>query len=197
MSEEASESISTTVAGIKDGDERAAEKVFSRYFESLVRKARRRLGNGMERAGDAEDIALEALRQFFAQARRNGFPRLKNNDDIRTLLLVLVDRRAVDFRRAAQRRSANEVGESVLQGPSNDPTPFDPEDFRPPADYVLSFGLEVRELLAEIGDPTLANIAIMKLEGWTNADIARSVNLTERSIERKLDRIRRRLTAHS
>lgn len=187
------DSISTTVAGLMKGEEEAVEKVFARYFDALVRKAKRRLGQGMERAGDAEDIALEALRQFFAKARQNGFAKLRKNDDIRTLLLVLVDRRTLDFKRSAQRRRRVEVGESVVANRGDDPAPFDLEDFRPPKDFVVSFGCEVQELLGSIGDRGLAEIAVMRLEGWTNAEIARSLNLSERSVERKLERIRTRL----
>jgi DNA-directed RNA polymerase specialized sigma24 family protein len=54
---------------------------------------------------------------------------------------------------------------------------------------ALSEALE-RRLRAQ-GDPVLRQIAVRKLEGYTNREIARELDdCTERTIERKLERIR-------
>ena len=61
-----------------------------------------------------------------------------------------------------------------------------------PAD-AAAFNDELERRLRALGDPVLRRIALCKLEGYTNKEIARELdNCTERTIERKLVRIRTR-----
>jgi DNA-directed RNA polymerase specialized sigma24 family protein len=52
--------------------------------------------------------------------------------------------------------------------------------------------LEVEEFLQHLHDPILRRIATLKLESYTNVQIAELLKLNERTIERKLVAIRRR-----
>ncbi len=66
---------------------------------------------------------------------------------------------------------------------ASEPTPDDAA--------ALNEALENR--LRALGDPVLRQIALRKLEGYTNKEIARELDdCTERTIERKLERIRAR-----
>ena len=53
---------------------------------------------------------------------------------------------------------------------------------------VLNEALEER--LGALDDPRMRSLALQKLEGWTNAEIALSIGRTERAVERKLKLIR-------
>jgi DNA-directed RNA polymerase specialized sigma24 family protein len=57
----------------------------------------------------------------------------------------------------------------------------------------LTEALERR--LQALDDPELRQIALRKLEGWTNREIAAQDGRTERTVERKLERIRARWVA--
>jgi DNA-directed RNA polymerase specialized sigma24 family protein len=50
---------------------------------------------------------------------------------------------------------------------------------------------ECCRLLGRLGDKTLRSVAIWKMEGYTNAEIARKLGCVEQTVERKLQRIRR------
>jgi DNA-directed RNA polymerase specialized sigma24 family protein len=52
-----------------------------------------------------------------------------------------------------------------------------------------------RHLLEILRDPVLRRIAVWKLEGYTNKEIARRLEVDETTVERKLGRIRRRWTS--
>ena len=54
---------------------------------------------------------------------------------------------------------------------------------------MLNEALE-RRLGARSGDPQLRQIALWRLEGYTNREIADRLDCTERSVERRLERIR-------
>ena len=47
-----------------------------------------------------------------------------------------------------------------------------------------------RRLLGRLGDDALRSVALWKLEGYTNAEIAARLDCTVRTVERKLERIR-------
>ncbi len=49
---------------------------------------------------------------------------------------------------------------------------------------------EGQRLLAALEDDKLTQVALWKLEGFTNDEIAGKLGLTTRSVERKLQRIR-------
>ena len=49
---------------------------------------------------------------------------------------------------------------------------------------------ECRRLLDRLGDETLRSVALWKMEGYTNAEIAAKLDCVETTVERKLRRIR-------
>jgi RNA polymerase sigma factor (sigma-70 family) len=59
---------------------------------------------------------------------------------------------------------------------------------------VLNEALERR--LEALADPELRKIALLRLEGYTNREIADRFDCTERSIERRMERIRNKWTLY-
>jgi DNA-directed RNA polymerase specialized sigma24 family protein len=53
---------------------------------------------------------------------------------------------------------------------------------------VLNEALELR--LEALADPELRQIALWRLEGYTNREIADRLDITKRSVERRTERIR-------
>ena len=53
---------------------------------------------------------------------------------------------------------------------------------------VLNEALEKR--LATLANPELRKVALLRLEGYTNREIATQLDCTERSVERRMERIR-------
>ena len=49
---------------------------------------------------------------------------------------------------------------------------------------------ECDRLLDRLSDETLRNVALWRLEGFSNDEIAGKLDMTTRSVERKLNRIR-------
>ena len=64
------QSVTCWIEDLKTGRETAAQQVWDRYFERLVRHAQRRLGSAPRRIADEEDVALSA----FDAARPSGPP---------------------------------------------------------------------------------------------------------------------------
>jgi RNA polymerase sigma factor (sigma-70 family) len=196
----------TSIADLLDrvaaGDDRAVNSLWDRYFPDLVRVAEARLRQSprARRAEDGEDVALSALDSFVRAVKRKKFPELADRDGLWRLLFRMTVRKSVDRvrREGAQVRGGDRlVGESALhagvgagdtsvtgglaRAPADDPLP----------DLAAMMDEECRRLLAALADDEARRIVQLRLEGFTNDEIAASLGCAKRTIERRLDLIRK------
>lgn len=181
---------------LRQGDPAAAQALWERYFAQLVRLARNRLSGLRRGARDEEDVALSAFSSFCLAAERGRFPQLADRDGLWRLLVALTERKAVDLIRAetrAKRGGGHVLGESGLvagaegpgeggldQAPGREPTP----------EFVALMAEECQRRLAQLGDETLRTVALLRLEGYSNQEVAERLSCTTRTVERKLELIR-------
>jgi RNA polymerase sigma factor (sigma-70 family) len=150
------------------------------YFERLVQLARRRLQNLPGMADYEEDLALRSFYSVYRRVRDPERPlRLTGRDDLWRLLAARTISRAIDLIR--RRRPGEVPGEYNLeQLLTREPTP---EEAAATAD-------ECRRLLELLEEPELRQVALWKVEGYTNEEIAARLDCVPRTVERKLRRIR-------
>jgi RNA polymerase sigma factor (sigma-70 family) len=156
----------------------------------MVGLARRHLGGRPRGAADEEDVALSAFDSFVKAAGAGRFPRLDDRSDLWQVLFLITARKAADLREAEgrQKRGGGRVVQSLAAGDGSTIVPVvsaDPD----PAEAAL-LGEQMQTLLAALTDPTLRQIALWKLEGYTNQEIAQRLGRSEPTVERKLRRIR-------
>lgn len=179
-------SVTQWIRDVKDGDPEAAQQLWDRYFHRLVGLASRKLTKVPKQESDEEDVAIHALGSFFEQARNGRFPRLRDRDDLWSLLASIVEHKAlkVRSRHGALKRGGDKtrIDMDLCAELAADPN-FATLD-------MLS--LEIRELLNKLDDDRLRRIVLMILHGFTNAEIALALDTSERTIERKRLIIRRR-----
>lgn len=185
-------SVTRLLPGVQAGDEQAIEELWKRYFHRLVALGRDRLGRRLRRFADGEDVALSAFASFCQRAREAGFPNVKDRDDLWKLLAVITLRKAFDLASSqlTQKRGAGLlVGESALEraAAAGQPAGLDAFLSREPTPEFLAETLEQCErLLAALSHPTLRKVAIWKLEGYSNEEIALELACSTRTVERKL-----------
>jgi DNA-directed RNA polymerase specialized sigma24 family protein len=168
---------------LKAGDrDEAVARLWGAYFGRLVGLARRHLGS-RPRVADGEDVALSAFDSFVRAAQAGRFPRLTDRDDLWQVLLMLTARKAADAVEAEarlKRGGGRVVSATADLVPAADP---DPAEAAAVAD-------ELDRLVGVLGDDLLRRIAVFKLEGYTNDEIADRIGRSVPTIERKLRRIR-------
>ena len=54
--------VTCWVRALAKDDQTAAQRIWERYYETLVRLARKKLGDSDRRVSDEEDVALSAIR---------------------------------------------------------------------------------------------------------------------------------------
>jgi DNA-directed RNA polymerase specialized sigma24 family protein len=181
-------SITLLISKLKQGDRAAAEGLWRAYFERLVALARSRL-RVVTRLADEEDVALSAFDSFYRGVERGRFPVLEDRDDLWQVLFVLTVRKAINLVKFEGRRSRGGgrlLSLSDLEGLSVDDV-IGPE---PSPQLAAQMVDECRRLLGRLGDDTLRSVALWKMEGQTNREIAASLGCIEQTVERKLRRIR-------
>jgi DNA-directed RNA polymerase specialized sigma24 family protein len=180
----AEHSVSHWLALLKEGDSLAAQNLWERYFRRLVGLARLKLQGTPRRAADEEDVALSAFASFCDGAEQGRFPRLDDRDDLWRLLVVLTARKASHHLRGAARikRGGGVVPEDVVleEVVGREPSP----------DFAACVADECRHLLGRLADDDLEQVAVAKMEGYSNAEIAQRFGCAQRTITRKLQLIR-------
>jgi DNA-directed RNA polymerase specialized sigma24 family protein len=186
-------SVTALLERLKDGDHEAVRLLWHRYYPRLVALARTKLHATPRRVADEEDAALSAFDSFCRRAEQGQFPDLKDRDGLWALLVVLTARKAADLVRHHQRdkRGGGQVrGDSALPPAAG----FDQmADDGPTPEEAALLAEEVETLLARLTDPALRQVAVWKLEGFTNAEIAGRQGCSEPTVERRLAIIRRLL----
>jgi RNA polymerase sigma factor (sigma-70 family) len=195
----ASDEITRWIDGLADGDDLAAQMIWEKYFDRLVRYARRKLEKMPRRAVDEEDVALSAMHSFCDGMARGKFESVHDRDDLWKLLLTITARKAVAQMRRhhTRKRGGGSVrGESVFVRADN----ADGREIgigevlgdAPTPELAAMVAENCDEMLNRLEDERLREIALKKLEGYTNDEIAEQLGCVRRSVERKLERIRSR-----
>jgi len=177
------------------GDQQAAQAIFERYFDRLVFLARRHLEGLPRRAADEEDVALSAMDSFCRGVGDGRYPQLHDRHDLWRLLVTLTVHKSVDQARAvrARKRGAGRVrGESAfVSDDSSSRVGIEQVMGREPTPAFAAMVAEnCTALLEALGDETLKKVALCKMEGYSNEEIASKLGYTTRTVERKLSRIR-------
>ena len=169
---------------LKSGDPAAAGPLWDRYFPVLVDLARARLRAFPRRVADEEDVALSAFDSFCRDAAAGRLPRLNDRDDLWRVLLLITGQKAIDLvrRETAARRGAKPGPEAIdldtVAGA--EPTP----------EFAALVADEFRRLLDKLPDADLKSLAVWKMEGYTNEEIAARWGCVLRTVERRLKVIR-------
>ena len=190
-------SVTHWLEQLQAGDPAAAHKLWERYFQRLVGLARRKLQGTPRRAADEEDVVLSAFDSFCRAAEAGRFPQLHDRDNLWQVLSALTARKALDLARHEQRqkRGGGRVrDEAALPPPAGsaaeeaalaqilarEPTP----------EMAAQVAEECRRLLTCLGDAELEAVAVWKMEGHTNQEIAAQLGCVPRTVGRMLRLIR-------
>jgi len=190
-----SNSISRWIDLLKDGDRTAAGELWSRYVARLIRVAHARLSRAPKRVADEDDVVNRAFEAFLRGVELGRFSRLEDRHDLWQILVMLTERQATDQIRAeqAQKRGNGKVrGHSIFANEDDLGDGFDRmQDASPSPEFALQASEELRKLLDELDDEALCGIALQKLEGYSNREIAEKIGKSECTVERKLGIIRK------
>jgi len=187
-------SVTGWLERLEIGDDEAATKLWNKYFDRLVHLAHGRLQAKYGKVNDAEDIALSALHSFCRGVENNKFPGLSDRDGLWRLLvsitinkLLHVVRDQKRLKRGGQFHELNQLDSSsdciaaVNHIVSREPSP----------EFALEVAEQYQQMMLSLEDEDLVRLATWKMEGFSNEEIALKLDRSTRTVERKLQLIRK------
>lgn len=193
-------SITLLLSQLRGTDPSALAEIWRRFFPRLAGLARKTL-SGLPRCGaDADDAAQSAFISFWQAVERGREFELADRADLWNLLGVMTVRKA---RRQVRRESSAKRGAGRTLRESDLAGPHDAENRSPAGlDQLLAdmppteFDLCSEELLLALDDD-LRMVVVLRLQGYSTAEIAELLECNQRSVQRRLEAVRQQWEAKS
>jgi len=177
---------------LRDGNSVAAQQLWQTYYHQLVVLARRKLDGRVRLGADEEDVALSAINSFCRAVQAGRYPQIEDPGNLWKLLMKITLHKVFHLlrnehcqKRGGERRQLESMGkadqESVLSqlaGPEPSPQ------------LAAQFAEQYEHLMAKLPNATLTEITVLRMEGYSNSEIAARLGKSERTIERKLNLVR-------
>jgi DNA-directed RNA polymerase specialized sigma24 family protein len=190
-------SVAGLIKGLKAGEPKAAQQLWDRYCERLVGLARRKLRHVSRKMADEEDVALSAFNSLCVGAAKGRFPAVQDHQGLWGLLVFITAQKAADriaYENRKKRGAGQVRGESAFVHKSESRAGIDQLLAQEPGPATLNIWAEEYEhLLADLNDPVLRRIAEMSVQRYTVEEISQTLGLAVRTIQRKLNLIRKAL----
>src|SRR4051794_30097165 len=168
-------SVTRWLTALKGGDAAAAQPLWERYHRRLVALARQKLQAARKRAADEEDVVQSAFHSFFQGVAKGRFPQLNDRDNLWRLLVVITARKALDqlaHEHSKRQGGGTLQGESWISNAEGDSAIDQIVGAEPTPEFAAQVAEEYQRLLELLGDETLRRVAVWKMEGLTNDEIA-------------------------
>jgi DNA-directed RNA polymerase specialized sigma24 family protein len=163
---------------------RLAALVWERYFARLAALAGQKLRRRPGGACDGEDVAVSVFANFFRALARGRYPELRGRDALWRLLQKILEHKVLDRIKHAHRAKRDirtvEDGLRVEDLAGREPTP----------EEAALLAEECQALITRLGDDRLRQIARLRVEGYTDNEVAARLGCSLRAVERKLEWIR-------
>ena len=189
-------SVSRLITNVKKGRDSAAHLLFNRYFPRLMGLARARMNTAACRVVDEEDAVLTAFQSFLRRTSDGQYPDLQGRDELWRLLATITARKAASLvsREKRHKRGGGQVvlSSSLATEDENGMEQAMSELASPDPDpqFVVTMNDSLEHLMSLLKDEELRTIAIAKLNGESNQEIANKTHRSLPTIERRLRLIR-------
>lgn len=186
------ESVTAWIDQLSDGNEQVAEQLWQHISARVREFARQKIDAETRRRYDEDDAANSAFHSL-CRGLANGRMQAENRDALWGLLAVITSRKISAQRRFInrQKRGGGDIrGESGFAEFGDSGINAIEGDQRTP-DVLAEISESCAQLLNALPDETMKTIVLLKFQGAKNGEVASELKCTRRTIERKLERIRR------
>lgn len=177
------------IQAVREGNPQAADVLFDRYVERLIRLVRTKISAKLARRFDAEDVVQSVYRSFFTKLREGRFELSESGDLWRLLAAISINKVLFRARHHNQKKRDVSQEESVGDGSSVCGVPFSAVQQEPTPEQAAMLTEELDRELADY-TPLQREIVQLRLQGHTVEEIADTVKRTRRTVQRTLEKFR-------
>jgi len=169
----------------RGGDQDAATQLHQRYGERLVMLARKRLSNKFQGRLDPEDVVQSVFRTMFRRTQAGSFEFQKDDDFWKLMVTITLNkvRNKVRGKKRDPDRERNQFDDTLAAVMCRDPGTLDLVAF-------TDFLGEIQKRLSPIEQQLLT----LRLEGYTQEEIAEQNEVDVRTVRRRLTSIREKVS---
>ena len=178
---DADEAWRALLAGVRVGDDRACQDFWDQYGPLIEKVAERHLAAGVRRRVGPESVMLSACRTFFRRAQGGEFDLPDAESLWRLLCAITVNKVRLKTRfhlRKKRGLQSEEHPDQPPDVPANSPAP----------EEELEFNDELEKLIAEFNEEE-RRVLDLKLQQFTNDEIAEKLGCSERTVRRMMKRL--------
>ena len=180
-------SVSQWIARLKNGMDSAAKNIWERYSQPMQSLASVELGDSPRSVSDDEDVVIRAFAAFLRRTSEGAYGTMQTRDDLWRLLVAITRSYAWKQSRFLGRMRRRKT---VKDTRANERMLRQLASKFPPPDVLASVSDSLCVLIDRLEDPELQEVAMGRLKGLTNEEIATSQDRSVRTIERRLVLIR-------
>ncbi len=173
----------------RDGDQDAASQLYQRYVERLSGIVRGQISDRLRARTDADDVLQSACRSFFRRVQEGQFQFDEDEDVWKLLVTISLNKLRSQVRRhsAAKRDAAQEVSRRDNSLPDD----FHLEKLaKTPSPVEAFIFAEMIENVSKKLDHRHALLLELRMEGYSQLEIAGRLQTSDRGIRRMLDNVR-------
>ena len=172
---------------IRNEDHNAMASLVERYFTRLSNFVYRNLRTRLRAFEDTEDISIQVIHSALQKISNGAYPNLSDRNDLWLLLIRAAQHRMRDSLRVREVSSNQSLNELI------DDMNVDLNRYLGKDDDQVG-GLELLaywgEMIKNLSDPLHREIAGLKLQGLSNREIATSLKIVPKQVDRIVHRIR-------
>ena len=189
MNEQNSQTWDRMIVGLRDGNRTVVREFCEHYGKSLERLAEKHLTGGVRRRIGAEDVVQSACRTFLRRAQIGEFE-LADAEGLWGLLCAITLtklREQTRFHLRKKRGLDREVHQADMDS-TDGPRLFDRADSEPTPAEAAEFADQFTQLVSGL-DEEERQLVDLKLQQFTNDEIAVQMGCSERTVRRILKRV--------
>jgi RNA polymerase sigma factor (sigma-70 family) len=189
--------VTVWIDELRSADDAAAQKIWNHFVSRLYELGRKKLRPETRRVYDEEDAAQSAFHSVCIGIRAGRFPDLHDRDSLWRLLVVITARKVAHRQRydRQERRDVRRTVSEEIFAKSAQESAFAGLDAvclrEPTADFAAEFVETCERLFEDLKDPALRQVVTLRMEGHTDSEIAETLNCSRRTVQRRLEVIRR------
>ena len=181
------------IQGLRDGDPVACNEFWNQYGSMLQNLAQKQLSERLQRRVGSDDVVQSACRTFFRRMSDGQFD-LPDSDSLWRLMCAITVTKA---RRAARDNTRQKRGlqaEQYIDAATDESGGFQIEGSSPVPAEEIELADQMEFLLARLS-PQECQVFDLRMQNYTNPEIAATLKCSERTVRRITGQIKTRWTA--